>query len=153
LSPWPPVDGHDPAGPAAVELVREPTEDLAGSGIVGLPAVSEASGDRAEEDQEAQALRAKPVGQHHGRAGLGGHHPTQGGQLLVRDQPVLANARAVQHAVDPAVALVHRVDEGAELGMVRDVAHEVLDVYTRCTQALDVLARLASAQDALAVPL
>ena len=56
--PRPPVDRDHPCRPAAVELVREPAEHLAGGGVVGLTAVPEASRDRAEQDQEAQATRA-----------------------------------------------------------------------------------------------
>src|SRR5262249_12443769 len=148
--PRAPVDGHDPAGPAAVELVREPAEDLAGSRIVGLPAISEASGDRAEEDEEAQAVRAQMFRQRQRRTGLGGHHPPQGVQLLLCDQPVLEYRGAVQHAVYPTVALVDRVDQGAELDGVGDIAGVVLDLRSGRPQALEILTRLARVQDALA---
>ena len=55
--PRAPVDRDHAGGPAAVELVRELVEDLAGRRVVGLAAVAEAARHRAEEDEEARASR------------------------------------------------------------------------------------------------
>ena len=41
--PRPPIDRHDPGGPAAIELVRELAEHLARGGVVGLATVAEAT--------------------------------------------------------------------------------------------------------------
>ena len=48
------------AGQRAIELVGELAEHLARGRVVGLTAVAEAAGDRAEQHQEAQALRPQP---------------------------------------------------------------------------------------------
>ncbi len=72
--PRPPVDRHDAGGPAPVEILRELVQDLAGGRVVGLAAIAEAPGDRAEEDEEAERLGSQLARQRVGGAGLRRDH-------------------------------------------------------------------------------
>ena len=147
--PGAPVDREHAGRPGRVELAREPGERLAGRGVVGLAAVAEAAGHGAEQAQEAQALGPQPLGQRPRRTGLRGDDAAQRVERLVGDQPILDHARAVDHAVEPAVAGVDALDQRAERVGVGDVAGQVLGARPSPLHPGEVLARLADAQDRL----
>src|SRR5579863_10258122 len=57
--PRAPVDREDARGPALTQPDRQLVQDLVHRPVIGLAAVADAAGDRAEEGEEAQGLRAQ----------------------------------------------------------------------------------------------
>ncbi len=106
-------DRHHPARPGAVETERQGVEGLVGRGIVALPGVPEAPGDRGEQDEEPELLRTQPRGQGEGAVHLGAEDPVERLRCLVLDPPVFDRPGAVDHPVDPAEFEVERVEQGA----------------------------------------
>ena len=153
-APRTPVDRDDARRPAAVELLGELVEDLAGGGVVGLAAVAEAARDRAEEDEEAQivsgAAAAASV-----RAAPAFVASTRSNELefLVAHELVLDHAGAVDDAVDAAVrARRRRRSARRRRPASRDVAGQVLDAGARRAQPREVLAHLALARSSRGSP-